>query len=510
MRFKRFVTNSTLHNTTGEQNRRPVVLNTYLLLPALASHGSRWPRNTYSSLRRRTVMNAARFLTRSVAGRGVSRLIAAGLATIIGGSISPSLFAGPQAPQQAVEQSAQVSGQMQHEVGVPTPLAALVEEAEKNDPTILAAERAARAARFVAPQMSALPDPQFTLQQFNVGSPRPFAGYTNSEFAYIGLGASQQLPYPGKLKLRGEVADRDAAAARVHVEVVLQDEIEMLKTTYLRLAYLQQTLGIIQRNAALLEQVEHQAEAHYSTGMGNQQDVLKAQLERTKILREISMHHQLVGEAQATLKRILRRPQDLPDIIAEPVAATFLRYTASELLDKVREQNPNIHENAAMVQRNQTAVELAQKEFLPDFGVSYMYENTDRKFRDYYQLSFNVNFPRRKPRQAALAQAQVNVERAQADLDTQLQTALAEVQKQYVMVKTSEEQLLIYRDGLIPQAQATIQAGLASYQSNREDFETLFSSFMDVLSLNLEYQQTLRDHETALAHIERLTGVTLP
>ena len=70
-----------------------------------------------------------------------------------------------------------------------------------------------------------------------------------------------------------------------------------------------------------------------------------------------------------------------------------------------------------------------------------------------------MNFPRRKPRQAALAQAQVNVERAQEELDTQLQAALAEVQKQYVMVKTSEEQLLIYRDGLIPQAQATIQAG---------------------------------------------------
>src|SRR5579864_187215 len=423
--------------------------------------------------------------------------------------VSSSLFA---APQEVLtnEQSPQASTEMQHEVGNPTPLSVLIEEAKKNDPAIHVAESAAKAATFVAPQMSTLPDPQFTLQQFSVGSPRPFAGYTNSDFAYIGVGVSQQFPYPGKLRLRGAVADRDADTAKAHIEVVLQDEIENLKTTYFHLAYLQQTLGTLQRNAALLEQMEQQAEAHYSTGMGNQQDVLKAQLERTKILREISMHHQLVGEGQAELKRILRRPQDSSDIIAEPVAATFLSYTASELLDKVREQNPNIHENSAMVQRSQTAVELAQKEFRPDFGVSYMYENTDRKFRDYYELSFNVNFPRRKPRQAALAQAQVNVERAQEDLDTQLQAALAEVQKQYVMVKTSEEQLLIYRDGLIPQAEATIQAGLAAYQSNREDFETLFSSFMDVLSLNLEYQQTILDHETALAHIERLTGVTLP
>src|SRR3984957_15318591 len=298
------------------------------------------------------------------------RLIVFGLLTLVG---SARVFA---APQEFFKNEQSPSG-MQHEAGNPTPLSVLIEEAKKNDPAIHVAETVARAATFASSQASALPDPQFTLQQFSVGSPRPFAGYTNSDFAYIGLGASQQLPYPGKLKLCGEVADRDADAARAHVDVVLQDETEILKTTYFHLAYLQQTLGTIQRNATLLQQVEQQAGAHYSAGMGNQQDVLKAQRERTKILREVSMHHQLVGEAQAELKRILRRPQDSPDIVAEPVAATFLRYTASELLDKVREQNPNIHENATMVQRNQTAVELAQKEFRPDFGVSYMYENTD-------------------------------------------------------------------------------------------------------------------------------------
>lgn len=222
------------------------------------------------------------------------------------------------------------------------------------------------------------------------------------------------------------------------------------------------------------------------------------------------MHHQLVGEDQSVLKRILRRAQDSTDIIPEPLSATFLRYTATELLDNVRGQNPNVHEGAAMVQRNQTAVELAQRDFRPDFELSYMYENTDRKFRDYYMLSFSVNFPRRKPRRAALAQAQVNVERAQQEQDSQLQAALAEMQKQYVIVKTSEEQLLIYRDGLIPQAQATIQAGLAAYESSRADFESLFSSYMDVLNLDLEYQKTLLDHAEALAHIERLAGVSLP
>jgi cobalt-zinc-cadmium efflux system outer membrane protein len=431
------------------------------------------------------------------------RLIVFGLLTLVGPA---RVFAAPQ----EFFKNEHSPGGMQHEAGNPTPLSVLIEEAKKNDPAIRVAETVARAATFASSQASTLPDPQFTLQQFSVGSPRPFAGYTNSDFAYIGLGVSQQFPYPGKRKLRGAVADRDADTSKAHVEVVLQDEIETLKTTYFHLAYLQQTLRLLQQNSALLQQIEQQAEAHYSTGQANQRDVLKTQLERTKLLREISMHHQLVGEDQAALKRILHRSQDSADIVPEPLSATFLRYTASELLDKVPGQNPNVHEGTAMVQRNQTAVELAQKEFRPDFEVSYMYENTDRKFRDYYMLSFSVNLPRRKPRQAALAQAQANVERAQQEQDAQVQAVLAEVQKQYVTIKASEEQLLIYRDGLIPQAEATIQAGLTAYESNRTDFESLFSSYMDVLNLELEYQQTLLDHETALTHIERLTGVTLP
>jgi hypothetical protein len=55
----------------------------------------------------------------------------------------------------------------------------------------------------MAPQVTTLPDPKFTYQQLSVGSPKPFAGYTNSDFAYIGVGASQELPYPGKLRARG-------------------------------------------------------------------------------------------------------------------------------------------------------------------------------------------------------------------------------------------------------------------------------------------------------------------
>jgi outer membrane protein TolC len=342
-----------------------------------------------------------------------------------------------------------------------------------------------------------------------VGSPLPFDGYLSNNFAYIGVGVSQMLPYPGKRALRADVARDDADVVRAQVDIVSDDRIEQLKVGYVRLAYLQATRAILERDATLLEPIEQQAQARYASGQGNQQDVLRAQLERTKILRELSMNRQATGETQADVKRLVARPQDGPDIVTEPLAATFLRPTSAELLDQVRTKSPDVRERSAAVTRNQTAVSLAEKEFRPDFGVGFMYQNTGPSFPDYYMATFNVTFHRRGPKEAALAQARVAVDRANADREGMLQSILGSVQKQYVVAKTSEEQLLIYRDGLIPQAQASIQAGLAAYQSNRADFQTVLGAFLDVLTLDLEYQQTLFDHETALIQIERLTGLSL-
>src|SRR5258708_25369538 len=111
-----------------------------------------------------------------------------------------------------------VSGQ-EPTASSPTPLSQLLTEAEANNPQISAADHGAQAARQMAPQVTTLPDPKLTYQQLSVGSPKPFAGYTNSDFAYIRVGASQELPYPGKLRLRGKVAERDADTKQAEIEV---------------------------------------------------------------------------------------------------------------------------------------------------------------------------------------------------------------------------------------------------------------------------------------------------
>src|SRR5580704_13218807 len=137
-----------------------------------------------------------------------------------------------------------------------TPISELLEEAEKNNPQIESAREGWQAAKQVPSQVSTLPDPQFNLQQVNVGSPRPFAGYTNSDFAYIGLGASQDFPYPGKLRLKGEIAKREADVSQQGYEAVRRSVLAGVKAAYFQLAYLSKTLGILESDGQLLQQVE--------------------------------------------------------------------------------------------------------------------------------------------------------------------------------------------------------------------------------------------------------------
>ena len=390
----------------------------------------------------------------------------------------------------------------------PVSLKDLLREAEQNSPEIAVAEHGYAAATHVARQASALPDTQVTVQQLSVGSPRPFSGYSNSDFAYVGLGASQEIPYPGKRGLRGQVANREADVRRVQIESVRRTVTDKLKAAYFRLAYLQQTLSVLERNDQLLKDVEQIVESRYRVGQGNQQEVLKAQLQTTKILQEITMHHREVGQLEAQLKQLLNRPQESPDIQTEPLAARTLTYSASDLLSLTKQQNPNVKAQEAMLAKTDSQVELAKKEFRPDFAVQYMYQNTDRKFRDYYMAGFSVTLPNRGRRKAELAEAEANRDQANKQLEAEVQQRLAEVQDQYVVAQTSAEQLKIYKDGLIPQSNATFQSALAAYQANRQDFETLLSSFRDVLNLEIEYQRELAEHEVAMAHLEMLTGVS--
>lgn len=387
----------------------------------------------------------------------------------------------------------------------PTPLKDLLHQARQHSPGILAADAAVKTATFAPSQARAFPDTELMVQQFAVGSPRPFAGFSNSDFAYIGFGASQELPYPGKRGLRAKVAENDVLISRAEEGMTLADVLEQVKAAYFTLARTQAVLDLLDRNRQAVDGIEQAAQIRYRVGTGTQQDLLRAQLERTRLLNDIATQQREARQMQARLRALLDRPPDSPEIVAEPLTLRVLPQLDSQVSAMVG-QNPELRVRQAELDKSSSEVELANREKKPDFGVQYMWQHTGDQFRDYYMATFSVRLPNRGRVNAASAQAEARKQQVALQRQAWLKQLQGAVGEQLAAIHSMEDQLKIYREGLLPQSDSAFNAGMAGYQAGRQEYQSLLASYSDTLRLGIEYQQLVADHEIALAHLERLIG----
>jgi len=397
----------------------------------------------------------------------------------------------------------------QHATAIPTPLPILVAEAEANNSDVATADDNWKAQTHVAQQASARPETQLSVESFDVGSPKPFAGYSNSEFAYTGFGASQELLYSGKLKLRGAVASREAEAQKAAVGVVRSSVAEQVKLLYLQIAYSTSAISYLDRTDSVLQTLIQDALSRYSVGQGSQSAILKAQLERTEIVRQDTMHNEILGQSQARIKQLLHRTQDSPDIVPEPLTETMFMKDIEELQSQLRAQNPRLAVDAAAEARQDAQVASAKREGKPDFTVGGRIEVTGSGYRNRYWMGGTIELPNRSRVAGEVAQATEQANRARHEMDSEVQKTLAELQEQYVALMSTTELLKEYTQGLLPQAEAVFHSEQSAYQANKEELTPVLASLRDVLSLENDYQQTLFDHEAALVRMETLTGEAL-
>jgi len=390
----------------------------------------------------------------------------------------------------------------------PTSLQSLIAEARQNNTAILAADRAIQTTTYRPKQASALPDTEFMVQSFTVGSPRPFAGYSNSDFAYIGFGASQEIPYPGKRALRGGVAQHETAISSAEKNGAVWDVLTRLKLAYFQLAASQLITSLLVKNQQFADQIEQAAEARYRVGQGTQQDVLRAQLERTRLLNELSMQHRENAQAQAVLKALLNRPPDSPDILAEPLSARHAP-SAETLFAKLRQSNPELQVSAELVSQGHASVDLAKREKKPDFGVQYMWQHTASNFRDYYMGTFSIRLPNRSRVRAAEGESQAKLAQAEAEKESRSKQMESDLGEQLAVVQFSGQQLKVYDEGLLPQSEAALDAGLAGYRAGKQEYQSLLASFAVTLQLSMDRARVLAEHEAAMAQIEGLIGEEL-
>ena len=391
--------------------------------------------------------------------------------------------------------------------GAPTPLSDAVAEAENNNTQIAAADHAWHASAHVAQLVTALADSQSTSRSVSLGGPKPIAILNSSILSETN--GSQKLPYPGELRPWSEVARREAETQKAQIDIYRSNIADQVKTIYLRLAYLYQMYDLDDRGAADFAALIETELSRYSLGMGSQAEVLQAQLERTKLLRETTLQHEEVGGLQSTLKALLHRPPDSPDIIPESIAVTSLKRASDELLVKAASQSPTLNADSRMIEAQRAQLDAVRADTNSDFGFGYTFPQGGESYRDGYVLSFNMRLPRGKYLDSQIAAASEKLESAHAQASEDRLRQLSEVQKEYVVVINSEALMRECKEGLIPQSKAVYQSKLAGYQSDREKFSAVIQAFLDELTFEDDYLQALLDHETALAHLETLTGEKL-
>ncbi len=390
----------------------------------------------------------------------------------------------------------------------PPRLADLVREARARNPGVIAARLRWEALERAPIQARTLPDPEAQYQQFSVGSPNPAAGYETSNFYYSGFGFAQEIPGPGKLRLRGEIAQRDADLARHQYEAAQRAAAEQVREDYFELYYLTKTVGLLERERDDLAAIAQIAQARYRVGEGQAQDVLKAQLEATRMLDEIVHHHREMDQRQAEIKAALGRDPDSVAIAIGDVAPTRVELTEAGAARTAADRSTDVMMDRAAEEGGEKAVSLARQNYIPDFTIGYSWEKTGPGFRDYYMLSIGAKIPlyfwrRQTP---ALEQAELELAAARSRMRAHQLDAGASAASQLVAIRASDRVLSIYRDGLIPQADNSLRAAMAEYRASKADFQTLISAFVELLNLNQEYYRELADREIAVARLEQVIG----
>lgn len=415
-------------------------------------------------------------------------------------------------------------------------LPALLDEAERANPALLAAEKAAEAAEAQVPQAGALPDPTIGVGVMNMPVADPGFGREMMTMTKVQLGS--RLPWPGKLSLREDVARLRAEAARWEVERVRQRVRSEVKSLYYRVYFLDRALGVTGRNETLVGNFAELTATKYGVGTGAQPDVLKAQLERSRLADQlVALREERTG-AVARLNALLGRPADTPlrsVELPEELRVAMLtpeadasRFTSSALADVLPtssqearsgipdaaalerlalEHNPMIQAHVLRVAAQERSLALAGKAKLPDISLSAGYSHR-AGFGDFFDVMVSAPVPvfsGRKQDQGVAEQAATLAEH-EALHHSMVDELNAEIASLTAELRRARSQLLLLDQGILPQARAALSSSTASYRVGQVDFLTLLDAQVTLYQHELSYHRLLADFARNLAALERAVG----
>jgi outer membrane protein TolC len=390
------------------------------------------------------------------------------------------------------------------------PLPSLVEEALRNNREILAAQKRYEAARQRPSQASSLPDPTVSVGYTSNGGPWPVAGIGREATSNAGIAISQEMPFPGKRKLRGEIAGKEADAEFEQYLAVRLNVVSRLKQAYHELHHSTTGIAFVKRYQDVLRNILRISEARYAVGRAAQQDVFKAQTQFSIFETQLLRYEQERDSKEIEIGALLNRPGAGRIEVPEDMAPGELTVTLEEMLAHARTQAPALAREQKMVEQSELAANLARKSYYPDYTVSGGYFNQGG-LPPMWQFRVDFKLPawfgtkqRAEVNERVFTASQARHDYEAADVGIQ-----ASIREQYTLAATARKLIDLYQKSVIPEAQLALESSIASYQTGALDFLSVFSNFMNVVDYELMSHEEVMQFHVALAKLEELTGMEM-
>lgn len=381
--------------------------------------------------------------------------------------------------------------------------------AQLRNPEIAVAARRVAVAEARVPAAGALDDPQAMYRGWGVPLSQPW-NYNQAQNMFM---LTQTLPGPGKRRLRAGVAKSDVAEARDELATVrLRVRVQIRKAFY-NLLEAQDELRIHDEHIAIAQQAIAAARIRYTVGQVPQQDLLKAQLELTRLAEHMIRFSRDAEVARARLNTLVGRDPATPLRIKGDYGVTASLPSEASLEQLALQARPDllVAETAAAKSRQQR--NLAKKSYVPDFTVSagYMLMPPSQNVRNTYMVEGSMTLPwlDRRKHNAEIATAAAAVTEQDAELAAMRTEAFGQIKESLAEAQAAQKFAALYQNSLRPQAEATLHAAVIAYENNQTDFLNLLDSQMQVVDIDLAWLQALADFNARMADLELAVGAPI-
>lgn len=396
-------------------------------------------------------------------------------------------------------------------------LEALVAEALTANPEIHGSEAEWQMLRERAKATGTFDDPMVMLKIQNGMISDPLAFDQDPTTAKV-LGVSQMFPFFGKRGLQRDAAEKAAEAARWSLEERKLQLRRMVVEAWARLAYVETSLKLIEKNLVLLDDSGRLAEASYRSGMGKQPDILRVQIERSRMEEMKYGFLQQQRSLQAMFMALLHR--DEPAAVAVTAGSVQpVTLTAAELQELALQSRPELMARSVKIDKADDAERLARREYYPDFTLSFEYMQRDAftssmatsNGEDMYSAAISFNLPLQLgKRQAMVAEAQQEKRLAVAEVDGLRHEIHRSIVDLLAQLEGSASMARLYHEGLLPQEEFAVESTLASFRAGKAEFMAVLDSQMKLFADQQKYAVFVAEHQMLRAQLEATVGTQLP